>query len=74
MFISWALKTEFTILGLFSFFWIAEDWFWFLENDYYGLRNFKKGRIFWHKRWLFGLPVSYVYGMIIGIIFLLLGR
>lgn len=73
LFIPLNLKNELLCLGLFCWFWIAEDWFWFLENNLYGLRNFKPGRIFWHKRWIFFLPVSYVWGIIIGTILLLLG-
>jgi hypothetical protein len=74
LFISFTLKTETTLLGLFCWYWIAEDWFWFVENNLYGLRNFKPGRIFWHRRWIYFLPVSYVWGIILGTILLLLGR
>ena len=73
LFIPFNLKTELITLGLFSWFWIAEDWFWFLFNSLYGLRNFKPGRIFWHKRWIWFLPVSYIWGMFIGILALLGG-
>lgn len=64
LFIKWTSAKECTLLGLFCIFWILEDWFWFLLNDYYGLKNFKKGRIFWHRRWFLGLPHSY-WGAII---------
>lgn len=74
LFISCTLKHELNILGLFCWYWIAEDWFWFLENNLYGLRNFKPGRIFWHKRWIYFLPVSYFWGLILGTILLILGR
>lgn len=74
LFIDFSLKNEFNIMGLFCWYWITEDFFWFLENNMYGIRNFKPGRIFWHKRWIWFLPVSYVWGMIIGTILLLLGR
>ena len=73
LFIDWNWQVESVIMGCFSFYWILEDWFWFLENRYYGLRNFKKGRIFWHKRWFLGLPVSYWIGIILGSILLYLG-
>lgn len=73
LFISISLKTEYLILGLFSWYWIAEDFFWFLENNLYGLRNFKPGRIFWHRRWIYFLPVTYVWGITIGSIFLIMG-
>ena len=73
LFIPWTLSKELYTLGYFSLFWVAEDWFWFLENSYYGLRNFKKGRVYWHKRWIFGLPNSYWGAILLGIAFLLLG-
>ena len=73
LFIPIALKTELLLLGFFSWYWIAEDWFWFLENNLYGLRNFKPGRIFWHKRWIWFLPYSYAFGIILGTTLLILG-
>ena len=73
LFIPFTLKTEIILLGLFSWFWIAEDWFWFIENSLYGVRNFKPGRIFWHKRWIWFLPVSYFWGIIIGTGLLIIG-
>jgi len=73
MFINWSVKKELFSLGCFSFYWVVEDWFWFLENSYYGLRNFKKGRIFWHKRWICGLPVSYIFGILVGSILFTIG-
>jgi len=73
LFIPLTLKNEFLILGLFCWYWIAEDFFWFMENNFYGLRNFKPGRIFWHRRWIYFLPVSYIWGIFLGTIFLLGG-
>ena len=73
LFISWTINKEFFTLGLFSIFWVLEDWFWFLLNDYYGLKNFKKGRIFWHKRWFLGLPTSYWEAIILSSVLLILG-
>lgn len=74
LFIDFSLKKEFITLGLFCWYWIIEDYFWFLESKHYGFKNFKKGRIFWHKRWVWGIPMSYWYGIIIGSMLLLLGR
>ena len=73
LFIDWTFKKELLLLGLYFLYWIAEDLLWFIESKYYGLRNFKKGHIFWHKRWLLGLPISYIWGIIIGTILLILG-
>ena len=73
LFIKWKLNLELIVLGLFPLFWVLEDWFWFLLNDYYGLKNFKKGRIFWHKRWFLGLPTSYWEAIILSSVLLILG-
>jgi len=74
LFISWTIKKELTTMGLFFWYWIIEDFMWFAESKYYGLRNFKKGRIYWHRRWFLNfIPVSYAWGMIIGTILLILG-
>ena len=73
LFIDWSLKRESLCFGFYFLYWLVEDILWFIENPYYSLRNFKKGRISWHKRWFAGLPVSYWWGMIIGTVLLLIG-
>ena len=73
LFISWNIKKELLTLGLFNWYWIAEDFFWFVESKYYGFKNFKKGRIFWHKRWILGIPVSYWGAAIVGSLLILGG-
>lgn len=73
LFIDFSLKKELIIMGLFFWYWVAEDFLWFVESKNYGLRNFKKGRIYWHKRWKFGLPISYWESIIIGSMLLILG-
>jgi len=75
LFIRWTLSNELRILGFYFLYWIVEDFLWFIENPYFRLRNFKKGRIYWHKRWIGNrIPVSYLISLIIGIVLLILGR
>jgi len=74
LFIDFSFKKEFLIMGLWFWYWIVEDFMWFMESKYYGIKNFKKGRIFWHKRWLLNLPISYWISGIIGTLLLFLGR
>jgi len=74
LFIPFTIKKELLILGLYFWYWVWEDFFWFVESKQYGLRNFKKGRIYWHKRFFLYLPVSYWSGIIIGTGLLILGR
>jgi len=73
LFIKWTLSKEFIILGAYFLYWVMEDFFWFVESPHYGLRNFKPGRIYWHKRWFLGLPYTYWESIIIGTILLLIG-
>jgi hypothetical protein len=73
LFIPFTLEIEYIILGLMSFYWVLEDFLFFIVNPHYRFKNFKKGKISWHKRWFLGLPTSYWWGMIIGITLLILG-
>lgn len=74
LFITWTLSNELKILGFYFLYWIAEDFLWFIENPYFRFRNFRKGRIYWHKRWIGKrIPVSYLISMIIGSLLLILG-
>jgi len=73
LFIKFTLKNELTLMGYFFWYWVIEDFLWFIESKHYGLRSFKKGRIYWHKRWKLGLPVSYWESMIVGTALLILG-
>jgi hypothetical protein len=66
LFLNWTLSGELYVLGLFCIYWVLEDFLWFVENKHYGLKNFKKGKILWHNRWVFGLPVSYIISLLIG--------
>lgn len=72
-FISFSWIRESTVMGLFCWYWIIEDFWWFVLNDFYGIRNFRPGYIFWHKRWIWFLPVSYFWGIFLGTILLILG-
>ena len=73
LFKTWSISSELSVLGWFCWYWVVEDIFWFIENPNYGLRSFRKGRIFWHKRWFLKLPVSYWYGIVSGTILIAVG-
>lgn len=70
--LSWNLNMEFIILALFSFFWIIEDFFWFLLNPHYGLKRFNKLNAYWHYHWTLFFPTSYFKFLIGGLFFLFL--
>ena len=74
LFIPFTLKIECQILGLMSFYWVIEDFLFFLVNPHYPFKKFLKKNIEWHKRWFLGLPYTYWWGIIIGGILLWIGR
>lgn len=73
LFQSFNLKTELIILGLLNWYFIIEDFLFFIINPHYGIKKFKKSNISWHKRFFCFLPISYWWGMIIGTMLLVLG-
>jgi len=67
--VTWTWQKELITLSdyfLLAVFW---DFFWFILNPYYGLKNFKREKIWWHaqSRWLFGWPLDYYSGILIAL-------
>jgi hypothetical protein len=58
--------TSLKAIGLLSYFFVLEDFLWFVFNPHYTVRKFGKPYVEWHKRWVWGLPLTYWWGMIIG--------
>lgn len=56
---SWSVRRELNALGAYTLFWIVEDALWFILNPHYGWKKFTRENVWWHKRWLLGLPVDY---------------
>jgi len=73
LFEQWSWKLEALSFGLLSFYFVIEDFLWFVFNKHYGIKKFRKGKINWHKRWMLGLPTSYWWGIIIGVLLVYLG-
>jgi hypothetical protein len=59
-------KTEARCIASLMFFWISEDFLWFVLNPAFGLSRFSPGHIPWHKHWLLGVPTDYLTFMLIG--------
>lgn len=75
LFQSWTLKTEYMIMGFFSCYWVIEDFLFFIVNPHYGIKSFRPNKIDWHRRWVFNIiPVSYVWGIILGVTLLYIGK
>ena len=43
----WTFGKELLVTGSFFWYWIFEDFLWFLANKHYGLKSFRKGKIKW---------------------------
>ncbi len=67
-------KTEIQIEGAngwaTSFFWISEDFLWFVFNPAFGLARFSSSNVPWHKHWFLGVPTDYVTYMLLGALLL----
>jgi len=62
LFITWTWRLECLLLGFYFGVILLEDIFWFVFNPYYGLRSFRKGKIWWRKTWWGPLPsFTWVY-------------
>jgi hypothetical protein len=57
-------------VSLFFIFIVLWDFLWFVLNPAYPLKNFKQEHVWWHKTWLFGLPVSYFWSLSISLVLL----
>ncbi len=58
-FIGWSWQLESALLGFYVGMVLIEDFLWFVLNPFYGIKSFRKGRIWWHKGWWGPLPSFY---------------
>jgi len=66
-----SLLLEVRIIGSLMLFWIIEDCFWFVLNPAFGVRSFGPEHVWWHKVWLFGIPLDYWTFGILGIVLII---
>jgi hypothetical protein len=59
-------RLEARVLGALAVFWIAEDFLWFVMNPAFGLRRFRPRSVWWHRRWVLGMPLDYVLFLAVG--------
>jgi len=59
----WSFSQESATLSLFFLMTIVWDFLWFIMNPNYGILHFRPEYIWWHKKWLLGLPVDYWIGL-----------
>jgi hypothetical protein len=56
---TWSIREELHVAGGYLLFWLLEDVSWFILNPHFGWKKFTKEKVWWHKRWAFGVPVDY---------------
>jgi hypothetical protein len=69
----WAAEAR--VLAFLVFFWIAEDFLWFVLNPAFGLRRFRREHIWWHAPgWWWIMPREYWLFAPVGLALYLAGR
>jgi hypothetical protein len=58
-FVPWHWRLEALLLGFYVGMFLLEDFFWFAFNPAYGIRNFRRGKIWWHRGWWGPVPALY---------------
>lgn len=60
-FVPWTWRLECLLIGFYIGMGLVEDFLWFVFNPHYGIKNFRKGKIWWHKTWWGPVPSLYYY-------------
>jgi hypothetical protein len=58
-FVAWTWRLESLLLGFYVGMVFLEDFLWFVLNPHFGLKNFRRGKIWWHTSWWGPVPVLY---------------
>ena len=73
IFLKWNIAIELLTIGFFLWYFVIEDFLWFIFNRHYRLRRFLKKEIPWHKRWIGPLPLTYWIATLVGSALIYLG-
>jgi hypothetical protein len=73
-FVPWNWRLEGLLPGFYVGMVFLEDFLWFMLNPYYGMKNFRRGRIWWHKQWWGPVPAMYWFLLVICGVLIYLGR
>ena len=66
----WSIGREVSMFALFFAWAVLWDFIWFVLNPEYGVKNFRKTKVWWHakSKWIFGLfPHDYLVGWVISV-------
>jgi hypothetical protein len=68
-------RSEALVLAFMVFFWILEDFLWFVVNPRFGIKKFKASEIWWHRKaWLVIAPREYFTAGGLAVFLYLYGR
>ena len=70
----WSFVLWVKVLSYYFLFLIVWDFLWFVLNPHFPLRQFRKEHIWWHKKWMLGLPIDYFSGLIVSFLILIPGK
>jgi len=73
-FVPWSWQMESLLIGFYIGMMLLEDFFWFVLNPHYGIKNFRKGKIWWHKEWWGPIPALYWILLVITVLLIYFGR
>ena len=73
-FTPWSWRLECLLLGFYLGMVLLEDFMWFVLNPNYGIKSFRKGKIWWHRNWWGPVPSFYWILLIIVIVLIYFGR
>ena len=69
LFSSVSLLNEMTILYCYVIVGVIWDLQWFILNPSFGIANYNASKIWWFKKWAFGFPVDYYFGIVLSFVF-----
>jgi hypothetical protein len=69
-FTPWSWRLECLLMGFYIGMVLIEDFFWFALNPHFGIKNFRRGKIWWHPSW-WG-PVPNLYWILLPLVIVLI--
>lgn len=73
-FVPWRWPLECLLLGFYVGMVLLEDFLWFVLNPHYGVKNFRRGKIWWHKSWWGPVPSLYWILLVVVVVLVYFGR
>lgn len=61
---NWTFVAELRIISQYLMVAVWWDFLWFVCNPHFGVRRFKSENIWWHHKWVLGMPKDYIVGTV----------